>query len=215
MSLGRFIGWCAFAGAGIFVAAAQPAAAQLSGVDFGLGVSTLSFDGDDRLDGERTLGVQFGLTTMPREYEGLKLGLHFGASSYTQDARFVLPPQPELFTITGTFSDLDLMVPEVRVAWVQPVGDWFVEPSIGVAVIFGRYTAGVTRLGLLGRFDDVTIRRNRTGLGVRPGVRAGYLMRDWALGVETSYLIGRLRFGDGIGGTIGEWYIGGFVTWYF
>jgi hypothetical protein len=202
------------AGLVIALLACGTAAAADPAFELGLGITRLDVR-EPLLDSTTSGGVQLGLSFSPwRERPQMRLGVLVSVSSYDEDVRFPLPPQPELFAPMGRFSELHLVTPEVRLSWRQPIDQFFIEPGIGLGLVVGRYEAGEMRLGAFGRFDEVLVRRTRSGIGVRPLVRAGYHFDRWDLGIEASYLMTSLRFGDGVGGRTRELYVGGFMRWY-
>jgi hypothetical protein len=218
-------------GCALIAAAATVAEARDVALDFGLGNSTLRFSGAQAdLDGSNDIYVRAGLSLSPRRWDE-RLRIAAGVSFVSHEAtgapvanQRVQPGGGFGFGFGPSIADhewnrLRLIAPEITLTWRHYLTDTvFVEPSLGAVVLLGRYETGVRSGG--GWFGGVGASRTeqtrtRTGLGVRPGVKLG-LQRSresrWRLGLEASYLVGRLDFGQGIGGSIGEFRGGLFVA---
>jgi opacity protein-like surface antigen len=200
-------------------------------LDGGLGYSQLRFSGAQAdLDGSGDIYGRVGLSFSPRRWdERLRIGA--GVSFVSHNAmgapvanQRVQPGGGFGFGFGPNITDhewnrLRLIAPEITLSWRHYVTETvFVEPGLGAVVLLGRYETGVRSGG--GWFGGVGASRTeqtrtRTGLGLRPGVKLG-LQRSresrWRFGLETSYLFGRLDFGDGVGGSIGEFRAGVFIA---
>ena len=135
-------------------------------------------DDDDALDG------QWGVTVEPS----------FSLSPLTDLPQFRLGAGVDLAWISVDVDnefvagqlDLFLITPELLLSWRQPVSDrWYVEPGVGVGA-------------MIGAVDFIGIDWG-SGYSVRPFLRIGYQADNWSAGVEASYCLGHLDFGDGDG----------------
>lgn len=189
----------------------KTAATAAFDVDFGLGYSRLSIDGNNAKDLDNADGAQINatFTLRPSNVEGLRVGFGFESSAYRNDFH-------EIDSFTGDnvhrYHELDLFIPEVRVGYYVPIDHFFIQPSLGVGLAVGQYRTGHVHHWHHDDFAEEDDDRDIThaNLALRPKIQIGYAREHWGVGVEASYLWTHLHFDDGIGGDVGELYGGAF-----
>jgi len=194
----------------LLLGAAATSANAAFDVDFGLGYSRLSIDGNNAKDLDNADGAQINatFTLKPSPAQGLRIGFGLEASSYRNDFH-----QTDPFTgfEIHRYHELDLFIPEVSVGYHIPIDHFFIEPSLGVGLAVGTYSVGHVHHHH-DDFDESDVDRDitRANVALRPKLQIGYARDHWGAGVEASYLWTHLHFDDGIGGDVGEAYVGGF-----
>ena len=195
----------------VVLTCAPAATASDRDLGFSIGYAQLSVDDTTLQDLDSQSGLRFELrgTWAPRDsLPQLRLGLGIGFSFFYDD-------QDSGQTIGGfaeveDFEQISLIVPEFQATWRQPLGDeWFVEGGVGLGAVIGNFRAGQVIFDDL--FDE-DVDEWDVGFGVRPLVRGGYMRNHWLAGLEASYLLTDLDFGNGLGGDLEELYIGLFYS---
>lgn len=188
----------AFLAAILLLLLAPIASAQ---IEIGAGFSNLHLAGADKnLQNVDGFGVdlRIGGPLIPLPVlANLRLGIDLGWRRYNTDGTGTNPFSPDQ-------SDLDLFNAELRAAWRQPLGMFFVEPYVSGGLLVGTYSSN-------NRFNLSNFDQTAAGWSVRPGVAVGVKIAIVTLGVEGSYRVGNLHFRNGAGGNLNEWYAGAFA----
>jgi hypothetical protein len=151
---------------------------------------------------------------------GLRFGIGVGISGFEKshdEDFFVIDDDGDVFEFDGdSVESITLITPEIQLSWRQMLGPvegessqrrWFVEPGVGLGVVFAQYWVGDT----FGFAVDTDISEWDTTIAARPFLRAGWSGDRWVFGLEGSYLFGgNLDFTDEVGGDLEEWYVGAF-----
>jgi hypothetical protein len=203
-----FLG-CALLAAGLISTVARAETNYTA--DFSLGWQKLNIDGANakELDGDDRLSGRFRMMFLPAERgNNWRLGFQLsGAHSYDETQPFVY--KGDAFT-DNPYKELDLFVPEFRIAYHIPIQRWFIEPGIGLGVAFGAFTVGEDW-----DWDHWGESHVRANVAVEPGILFGYNQGQWAVGGEVNYLWTHLDFGDDAGGDITALYLGAFARFQF
>ena len=212
--------WMTAAAAGMVLAASATAtrAADDFAVELSLGYSRLEMDGKNSkaLDGADGAASRITFMAPAPHAPGFRFGFGLTGSAYRDE-----------FHVTDSdgdtehrYRELDLFIPELRVAYFIPIHDFFIEPNFGLGLAVGDYRQGEVHHHHHDDFNDDEFDDNhddiyRVNVSLRPGIKIGYGRGPWAAGVEASYLWTHLHFDEGVGGDIGEAYVGGFFRWTF
>ncbi len=178
-------------------------------LEFNLGYSKISLEGVktiDHRDGGGG-GVMVGFRPFSGA-RGLRLGVGLQSSYYLDEI--------ERPGAGDDFIDLGILTPSFSVAYTQPLGDaFFIEPSIAVGMPIANYREGTN----WNWWDtDTTVDEWAVGISARPGVRLGLTNGTISGGIDLAYTIGSLEFDNNnasnrnIGGTLQEYFIGGFFS---
>ena len=194
--MSRFISLAAFLVLIFLIAPHATAQIELSG-----GYSNLHLDGaDQNLHDANGFGLDLraGGPILPGPViSNLRLGVDVGWRRYNTDGSGSTPFEPDK-------SDLDLFSFEGRAAWRQPLGPFFIEPSIAAGGLVGVYSSE-------NHFNLTNFDQTEVGWSIRPGLGAGVHIGLFSAGVEGSYRWGHLAFDNGVGGDLHEWYAGVFA----
>jgi len=99
---------------------------------------------------------------------------------------------------------LDLFSGEVWAAWRQPLGMFFIEPSVSGGALVGTYSTH-------NHFNLTDFDQTSIGWSIRPRLAAGIHVALFDAGIEGSYRWGNLKFHNNVGGDLHEWYAGVFA----
>src|SRR5688572_7109391 len=205
----------ALVGAALIASAPPALADHHREFSFSIGYAQLSVDDEALQDLDHKGGVRFEprLTWTPSadDAQRFRLGVGIGFAFFYDEE--------DTGETVGGFADVEdfeqisLIVPELQATWRQPVHEnWFVEGGVGVGAVIGNFRAGQVIFDDL--FDE-DVSDWDLGFGVRPLVRVGYTKPGWVAGLEGSYLFTDLDFGNDLGGSIEELYIGLFFSHMF
>jgi len=196
----------------LLAAGAGTASAGGFDLDAGIGYSRLNIDGkktgdlDDNDGGAVHASIMWPQPAVP----GLRLGFGLEVSGYTDRFRETDNDGDE----RTRYRSIDMLVPELRIAYRIPIDHFFIEPALGVGLAVADYNLHTNR-GHDRDFDERDFDCFRLNAAVQPSVKIGYAQDRWAAGVELSYLWTHLHFKDEIGGDVSEMYVGGFFSWSF
>ena len=108
-----------------------------------------------------------------------------------------------MLTDNAIYPSLQTGLPEISIAWSQPLGDrWFIEPQAALVMPIAYYSIGSEHYN--DYHDDTHFHQSdgwtKVGIGVRPSLAVGFNFNDHhAIGIEFAYLFSTIDFGDGIG----------------
>lgn len=171
-------------------------------IEIGAGYSNLHLAGTDKnLQNVDGFGVdlRLGGPIIPLPVvDSLRLGIDLGWRRYNTDGTGTNPFSPDK-------SDLDLFNAELRAAWRQPLGPFFIEPYVSGGLLLGTYSSN-------NHFNLSNLDQTKVGWSVRPEIAVGAKIAIVTIGIEGSYRIGHLQtFSNGAGGNLNEWYAGAFA----
>lgn len=173
----------------------------------GVGYARMTLDSGGILDSSDGIHFEPGLSVAPLEsLPQVRLGAAVGISlALDNGSGAVVSNDGSLVLLEGEDVTYTLIEPELRVSWRQPLGrdgQFFLEPGVGAGWAFGL-------LDLSDVARAAGLRDTDSNFFGRAFLRVGARVEGGLAGIEASYLRGgKLDFGHGISGDVGEFYIG-------
>jgi hypothetical protein len=208
-------------GCGLVVAgflSASPAEAEVA-FDLGIGYSHVTIGTSGPFNGADGIRFEPRVSFSPiADVPQFRLGFGLGVSGYThdidQDSTITINNGDEIIIIQADqWEALSLLEPELQLSWRQVFNKYtdgseglFVEPGVGIG-------AAIANFAIVDGFwwSDEQDSQWGTAFEVRPFLRAGYQARNWAAGLDCSYMFGQsVGLTDTVSGDINEFYIGAF-----